>query len=315
MHDLPQLYQKPTAETLVQILESLTEDASSFSQPSTAELAPAKVQIDPVGLPRYLTSIVSSSLSWIEDDGTKERIWELASVRLSERSGRNAMPSMTRSFHVTDELTVRLHEPSMTGDSLGLKTWTSSLVLSRLLPALQKSIPNSQRLLELGAGTGLLGISAACLWQADVLLTDLPEVVSNLESNLQLNSDLVKDHEASVSARALDWSDDTDLAKQDSERYQVILAADPIYSPDHPPILVSTISRWLKPDTDSRLIIALPLRGLYKTERSALRTLLAKAGLTILEQGTGVGYDDWYTNEGKPAEVECWWSVWQPDAA
>lgn len=43
-------------------------------------------QID--GLPRYLTAIVGSSLSWIEEQ-FREDIWELASKRLSERAGRN----------------------------------------------------------------------------------------------------------------------------------------------------------------------------------------------------------------------------------
>ena len=40
------------------------------------------------GLPRYLTGIAGSSLSWIEEDELKEKIWELASKRLSERAGR-----------------------------------------------------------------------------------------------------------------------------------------------------------------------------------------------------------------------------------
>ncbi len=43
---------------------------------------------DPPGLTRYLTSIISSQLSWIEDEATRERIREAASRRLSERCGR-----------------------------------------------------------------------------------------------------------------------------------------------------------------------------------------------------------------------------------
>ena len=271
-----------------------------------------KARVHPVGVPHYLTSIVASSLRWIEDDDEKEQIWELASLRLNERSGRNAMPSMTRSFQVTDSLTVKLHEPSLTGDNLGLKTWTSSLLLSRLLPTLQKFIPHHQRVLELGAGTGLAGISAACLWKADVLLTDLLEVVPNLQKNLQLNGDVVKNHGGSVNARALDWSDESDVPEQSSEKFHVILAADPIYSPEHPKVLVNSISRWLSDGTQSRLLLTLPLRGLYDQERSTLRELLIEAGLEKLEEGTDVGCDDWYTQEGSPAEVECWWSVWQP---
>lgn len=173
------------------------------------------------------------------------------------------MPDMTRSFHVTDKLTIQIHEPSLTGDNLGLKTWTSSLLLSRLLPALQKSIPHQDRVLELGAGTGLLGLSIACLWQADVLLTDLPEVMSNLQRNLQLNQDIVEHHHGKVTSQALDWSDPTHAPEHSSDRFRLILAADPIYSPDHPRILVDAISRWLEVDTDARVVLTIPVRGHY----------------------------------------------------
>jgi hypothetical protein len=36
----------------------------------------------------YLSSIVSSSLDWIEDEGKREDIWTEASKRMSERCGR-----------------------------------------------------------------------------------------------------------------------------------------------------------------------------------------------------------------------------------
>ena len=312
MYDLPQIHQKPSSEALVQVLESLAQRPASFSLSSVPGLEPAATQFDPHGVPRYLTSVVSSSLDWIKDDVLKERIWDLASVRLSERSGRIAMPSMTRRFQVTDDLTINLHEPSMIEDNLGLKTWTSSLVLSRLLPALQNLVPNNGSILELGAGTGLLGISAACVWKADVLLTDLPEVVPNLEHNLLLNRNLTKTRGGVVSVRALDWSDEADIPNESSEQFSVILAADPIYSPDHPMIFVKTISKWLKDNADARLVLALPLRGLYQEERLKLRHHLEEARLKILKEGTDVAYDDWYTQEGEPVEVECWWSIWQP---
>jgi predicted nicotinamide N-methyase len=305
---------KPTPVELIQALERLLEEPPTFSPP-TPESQRVEPRVDPAGVPRYLSGIISSSLSWIDDEATKEKIWELASLRLNERSGRNAMPSMTRSFQITTELIVKLHEPSLTGDNLGLKTWTSSLLLARLLPRLQELIPRDHRILELGSGTGLLGLSAACLWKAEVLLTDLPEVVTNLETNLFLNSGTVTSHGGSVSATALDWSDETDVLKHNLERFQVIIAADPIYSPDHPRILVDTISRWLTFDKDARVVLTLPLRPHYDQERSELRRLLTQANLSMLLEGTETGYDDWYTQDGSQAEVECWWSIWQPSAS
>lgn len=51
-------------------------------------------QIGEDGLPNYLTRIISSPLGWIDDETVKEQIWEAASVRLSERSGRTGKPQL-----------------------------------------------------------------------------------------------------------------------------------------------------------------------------------------------------------------------------
>lgn len=237
----------------------------------------------------------------------------MASARLSERSGRTAMPAFTRSFAVADNLTVTLHEPSLTGDNLGLKTWTSSLLMSKRLQAWRQHLPKSDvRVLELGAGTGLVGISAACVWQASVTLTDLPAIVPNLKNNLELNENLIKQHGGSVSAGPLDWSDASFVPISDAERYSCILAADPIYSSDHPAMLVQAISRWLARSTHARIIIELPLREHYVEERNSLRRLLQQAGFQSIDEGTEIGFDDWYDANGDRAEVECWWSIWRP---
>ncbi|ETN47182.1 uncharacterized protein HMPREF1541_01373 [Cyphellophora europaea CBS 101466] len=312
VHDLPQLWQKPSAEDLLHALDVLTIAPPSFEL--TREIhGEGRSPVDETGVPAYLTSIVASSLAWIQDDAGRERIWDCASMRLSERSGRTARPAMTRKFEVTDALTIDLHEPSLTGDNLGLKTWASSLLLSRQLPALRKFVSGGRpRLLELGAGTGLVGISVACLWQADVVLTDLPEIVPNLERNLELNDDVLSGWGGSASARALDWSDDDDAPCRSSDKFPSIVAADPIYSPDHPEMLVRAISRWLDFAPSSRVIIELPLRQHYVQERAQLRSLLGGIGLVLLIEDTEQGFDDWLDEDGKPAEVICEWSIWKP---
>jgi predicted nicotinamide N-methyase len=276
---------------------------------------PAKVAEQ--GVPGYLTSIVSSSLSWIEDDEEKDSIWTAASARLSERSGRNAMPAMTRSFTITTgtdrEVTIHLHEPTLTEDNLGLKTWTSSLLLSRRLHAARALMPHPvTRVLELGAGTGLVGISAACAWQAHVLLTDLPEIIPNLQGNLDLSKELVRAHGGNVEARALDWTDKTIVPSTEDEKFMLVLAADPIYSPDHPQILVETVRRWISWNPQARFLVELPLRDRYDGEREQLRKQLRDMDFELVEEGTDVGYDDWHGRDGRPAEVVCWWSAWAP---
>ena len=76
----------------------------------------------PEGVPKYLTSIIASQLRWIKDDEQKEAIWEEASLRLAERSGRTAMPALSRSFVIPNGAAMfelSIHEPSLTGDDGG----------------------------------------------------------------------------------------------------------------------------------------------------------------------------------------------------
>lgn len=265
------------------------------------------------GVPAYLTSVISSSLSWIDDDQIKESIWSAASSRLSERSGRNARPALTRTFVVNDDLTFAIHEPSLTEDNLGLKTWTSSLLLAQRLPELREYLPKDyHRVLELGAGTGLVGMAAAAMWETDVLLTDLPEIVPNLAKNLEHNANLIQSHNGSVHARVLDWNDETDVAHEEEDKFMVIVAADPIYSTDHPKMLVDTVCRWLHPSQSARFIVELPLRDRYDQERQALKDNLRDNKFALVAEGVDKGFDDWQGLDGQPIEVQCWWSVWQP---
>lgn len=271
--------------------------------------------IGPRGLPRYLTSIISSSLHWVGDEDTKEQIWTAASARLSERSGRTAMPSMTRNFDVPvakgQNARVQLHEPSLTSDNLGFKTWTSSVLLSRRLISLRGYVHQTHpRVLELGAGTGLVGIAAACCWAASVTLTDLPEILPNLQRNIDNNSEVMEAGGGSACTLPLDWSDDTKRPKDGEGRYSVILAADPLYSSDHPKMFVETLERWIGQTSDARVIIELPLRDGYEQEREDLKARLTDIGMTIAEEGHEHGAEDWENTVGEQAVGEFWWTVW-----
>ena len=315
MHDLPQLYTRPSFGDLLSTLQSLALTPTSFSghhyQP---------INISSAGLARYLTQIVSSPLSWL-DEGSRESIWELASTRLAERSGRSAAPAMTREFEVDDGLTITLHEPSLTGDNLGLKTWSSSLMLARRLRDLESLLPTKPvndelQVLELGAGTGLVGIAAACLWSkqarvSHVTLSDLPEIVPNLEKNMKSNQHIVDAFGGKMSVCTLDWADEQNKPSTEEGRYPVVIAADPLYSPEHPKLLVATVGRWLARNDLARFIAAVPLREGYGEERKNMTRRLIDLGLEFEEQGEDSGFDDWEGADGQRQEVKYSWSIWR----
>lgn len=219
---------------------------------------------------------------------------------------------MLRKFNIADDIQVVLREPSLTGDSLGLKTWTSSLLLARRLSSLRSYLPSDDaRVLELGAGTGLVGITAACIWRTHVTLTDLPEIIPNLQHNVDRNRELAQPFGGNMSVMILDWSDAANAPTSSNQQYLVILAADPLYSSAHPKLLTETVERWLLKSHEARFIVELPLRDGYDQERADLKVRLKEIGLQVEAEGIESGYDDWEGNDGQLKEVTCWWAVWK----
>ena len=80
--------------------------------------------------------------------------------------------------------------------------------LSHLLPASGER-PNGP-VLELGSGTGLLGLAAAAIWKTHVILSDLPAIMPNLQHNVDQNRAVVKSLGGSLDAGALTWGGDED---------------------------------------------------------------------------------------------------------
>jgi hypothetical protein len=240
-----------------------------------------------------------------------------------------AMPAMSRVFNIPtssgEEYTLTLHEPSLTADNLGMKTWVSSYLLSRRLHGLESppslvpsstdaTIPTQRplRALELGAGTGLVGLSFAALRgkSATIHLTDLPEIVPNLAHNAALNIELLNRTGAAVTTGLLDWSVTPSPLPTEEQRYDVILAADPLYSPSHPKWLVDTVGPWLSRGLNARVVTEMPLRDAYLPQVKEFRQRMGALGLAIIEEGEEIGYDDWESADGGALAVKCWWSIW-----
>ncbi len=169
----------------------------------------------------YLSNVIKSRLEWIRDEDQRDELWTEASRRLSERCGRAAMGEMVRRWpfdghgcYPPFELVIR--EPALTGDSLGLKTWGSSYALAQMLHDFSGSSlrhllsagrggGSAVSVLELGSGTGLLGLAAAAIWQTDVVLSDLPTIMPNLVANGDQNRATLESRGGHIRAGALTW--------------------------------------------------------------------------------------------------------------
>ncbi|PLB44634.1 VPS28-domain-containing protein [Aspergillus steynii IBT 23096] len=315
--DLPQIHTKPSGTEILRALDLLAIKPRSFGSSSKTQEAAKGRSVHPAGITRYLTTIISSSLSWLDTDELREAVWDATSARLSERCGRTAMPAMSRLFTVPslsgEELTLTLHEPSLTADNLGMKTWVSSYLLSQRLHSVLESTPplvpstatipktdRTLRALELGSGTGLVGLAFAAIHgeSASVHLTDLPVIVPNLAHNAALNVELLTKSNAHVTTGVLDWSVDPEPLSTPQGKYDLILAADPLYSPKHPKWLVDTIGHWLSRGLDARVVVEMPLRDAYLPQVQEFRQRMTDTGLTAVDEGEEIGYDDWETADG-----------------
>ncbi|SMN19264.1 similar to Saccharomyces cerevisiae YBR271W EFM2 Putative S-adenosylmethionine-dependent methyltransferase of the seven beta-strand family [Maudiozyma saulgeensis] len=255
----------------------------------------------------YYTSILkryenSSNTSPLKFDILKE-----VSLRIAECCGRSAIPSMSRDFKFDNMNTmVSLFEPSLTNDNLGWKTWGASLILSKILIENFNSTTNFKpkksneplNVLELGAGTGLVGISWACKWKEEynlvnsniqMFVTDLPEILENLKKNVTHNN--VGDF---VTTDVLDWTNPKPFVEKYNVKensFDIILVADPIYSPNHPEWVVNMLSKFLK--TDGKCFLEIPIRSKYAKEREVLIQLLQENNFEVLNERYDQGVDDW----------------------
>ncbi|KAI6695400.1 hypothetical protein NL676_023110 [Syzygium grande] len=108
--------------------------------------------------------------------------------------------------------------------------------------------PRQRRLsvLELGSGTGLVGIAAAVALGADVTVTDLPHVVPNLQFSVDANAAALAAGAGgggAVRVAPLRWGEAEDVGAL-GEEYDVILASDVVYYDHLYDPLLETL-RWL----------------------------------------------------------------------
>ncbi|KAK5091286.1 hypothetical protein LTR05_001468 [Lithohypha guttulata] len=136
------------------------------------------------------------------------------------------------------------------GSNVGFRTWEASLHLAQYLHS-NPDLVHGKKIIELGAGTGLVSIICAGPLRADFVLgTDgLPHVVESLEKNIYRNRHLLvnaNSERSNLVSKVLDWGDVDDLednlATDDGlPDYNLILGADITYSPDVVPVLAQLL--------------------------------------------------------------------------
>ncbi|BGP38208.1 hypothetical protein JCM10449v2_002137 [Rhodotorula kratochvilovae] len=208
----------------------------------------------------------------VEDEEVHPDILEAMVDFLSSGASAGAPGVSTRTYYWGDlakppgeweSLRAREEGRLISGGTTGLRTWQACIALSNHLIASPAPLRRARRILELGAGVGLLSLVAARLIRAEggdgqgrVVATDVDEkVLELLEGNIQLNEldDLAR-------CTKLDWELASDpaanadeLARWEKgafdggERAHLILGADIVYDPSLASLLAATLAWLLRP--------------------------------------------------------------------
>lgn len=225
-----------------------------------------------------------------------------------------------------ESVPIVIAEAPCKAEGLSLVIWSSSFMMSNLLYKL--NIERSQlkpadgtkySVLELGAGVGLSGISAAAVWGTRSLLTDLPTIVPGLQVNADHNAEVLHKNGGHVACGTLDWNEPDMITihepnggsgqtiKVDGETaFPVILAADTMYTDEHPRLLTQTILKCLKRSSTARAVILHPLRLCYIEHTREFWERMEEGGLVAAEEGRDeIDLKEW--DDERLHE----WSVWK----
>ncbi|KAH9932414.1 putative methyltransferase-domain-containing protein [Amylocystis lapponica] len=199
---------------------------------------------------RWLTAFMARSDAWVscassDESDARAALVDTAASLLASFAGDGQEQALSRRFAFASphgETVAELNDaPLDSADhtSVGLQSWASSIVLAEHLCAQPTTfgLADTARVLELGAGTGLLSIVAAKLLPgAQVVATDFhPSVLANLRANVAAN--FAHAHPVVPVVRALDWERPV-YAAELAGAFDVVLAADVVYHAQH--------TRWIK---------------------------------------------------------------------
>lgn len=241
---------------------------------------------------RWLTGFIGRAYELSLEESISERFVDEACSILSyltheaeEETAQDEDLGMTREFSFSfkniedDKINVELYDtPMQTGEDhtdVGLQTWGASIALSEKIAKSPESFrfskgnhSSSSRIVELGAGTGLVSLFLSRLIphiteaRPTIIATDYhPTVLSNLQANII--SHMCKTPEASpIQACHLDWSAPSREAPLDVPA-EMLIAADVTYAPEHAVWLRDCASSLLSDDGVFWLMVSVRPNGKF----------------------------------------------------
>mmetsp|Transcript_17227 Transcript_17227/g.25848 ORF Transcript_17227/g.25848 Transcript_17227/m.25848 type:complete len:271 (-) Transcript_17227:117-929(-) len=153
-------------------------------------------------------------------------------------------------------------------EGVGGVVWTATIQFSKYLEKRNKNKNPSFagiRILELGCGTGMVGIIAASLG-ADVTLTDLPKIYLRAAKNIERNKKAIEEAGGKARACEFTWGDrKAVLVAKDAPPFDIILASEVIYTKESGELFLDAMQHIFSDPKithkKTELILAGDLRG------------------------------------------------------
>lgn len=108
------------------------------------------------------------------------------------------------------------------------RVWPTAVVVSRYLCA-NPSLLQGKRVLELGAGLGLVGIVCAALGAELVVVTDMPEALPLIEANVQRNLPLVDGRVAVMPCTWGNAAHQAAILERSGGKFDIVIACEVVY--------------------------------------------------------------------------------------
>ncbi|KAI0032863.1 putative methyltransferase-domain-containing protein [Vararia minispora EC-137] len=282
---------------------------------------------------RWLTACLSRIPT---EDSVANALLQSAAALLAVCAGAASAGAFTRTFAFGDVRIEITDAPLENADfgTVGMQTWGGACVLSEMVvdePA--RFFPSSVaatrpiRVLELGAGTGLVSLTIARLMESitaasvEVIASDShPAVMANLRKNIAANFDA---NASAIRAAFLDWAavatappwELLDLDSAFDAPFDLIVGADIVYEAEHARWLHACAAKFLTRGGQFHLVI--PLRNGFDAEAASIEsvfcTMHQQRGLHIACKETIVCADTSSGQGSFDGELEYWHFIIERD--
>ena len=242
------------------------------------------------------------------------------------------------------DVVVRVHESEWRDAGLAWRVWGSSQIMSRCLDAAPELV-RALDVLEIGAGCGLAGLTAARVGAKRVRITDgAPGAIDAIARSV---SELPPECAATTEAMFLDFRDDDDIlagvvsleeARASNEArhwvharsaahksmiescklpvddvFDVVLATDVLYSDEHAAPLAASLTRRIRPGGCGYILNACRHGGILADFAHALLSRGMRLQISAIERFDGEDdvkeYQGGHLHRALPPQADAWWTA------